>query len=587
MKKQTSLLTLSLMLATPALAGGAGAPAAQNPATCRNIAQIVSSDPQFSTLLTAVEAAGLTETLSSGQFTVFAPTNAAFAKLPSDQLAMILNDEEMLRSVLLYHVVPGKVASAQVRSLTSARTAQGATVNVRVMNGRVMINNAAVTRADVAACNGVIHVIDTVLVPPVAPAAATPAPAAPVVSTPAPAAPVTTAPAVTAPAAFDIRSIPAVPLTGATTTTTTTTTETTTTATTTTETATTETAAESTETAAETTTETATEVTVATNTLYDVIVADDRFTTLLDLLSDAGLTETLTTGEFTVFAPTNEAFAALDEATLANLAANPDVLRQVLLYHVVQGRLTAEQLASSTSLTSVQGGALSLGQSGTSRTVNASPIAETFATASNGTIFVINQVLLPPGLTIPAAEAVEEAPATAETTATTTETAPATAALATTATAPATTTTTATATVTPAAGSLAAFVTTDPRFSILAELVQAAGLAETLGGGEFTLFAPTNDAFNAVPAATLTALRADPARLRQILLYHVVPGRVTATALAESPNLTTAAGTPVALTRPSGSTGTRIGAATIQGEGIATSNGTVYIIDTVLIPAGQ
>ncbi|WP_104991155.1 fasciclin domain-containing protein [Deinococcus sp. NW-56] len=570
MKKQTNLLTLSLMLATPALAGGAGAPAAQNPATCRSIAQIVSTDPQFSTLLTAVEAAGLTETLASGQFTVFAPTNAAFAKLPSDQLAMILNDEEMLRSVLLYHVVPGKVSAAQVRSLTSARTAQGATVNVRVMNNRVMINNAAVTRADVAACNGVIHVIDTVLVPPAAPAAATPAPAAPVVSTPAPAAPVTTAPAVTAPAAFDLRSIPAVPLTGSTTSTTTTTT--TTTETTTTETATTE----STDAAAETSTET--EATVATNTLYDVIVADERFSTLLDLLSDAGLTETLTTGEYTIFAPTNEAFAALDDATLANLAANPDVLRQVLSYHVVQGRLTAEQLASSTSLTSVQGGVLSLSQSGTSRTVNASPIAETFATASNGTIFVINQVLLPPGLTIPAAEVVEEAPATAEaTTATTT----------TTGTTSGTATATTTATVTPAAGSLAAFVTTDPRFSILAELIRAAGLTETLGGGEFTLFAPTNDAFNAVPAATLTALRADPARLRQILLYHVVPGRVTATALAESPNLTTAANVQVPLTRPSGTTGARIGGATIQGEGIATSNGTVYIINTVLIPAGQ
>ncbi|MCP2012934.1 putative surface protein with fasciclin (FAS1) repeats [Deinococcus sp. HSC-46F16] len=580
MKKQTNLLTLSLMLATPALAGGAGAPAAQNPATCRSIAQIVSTDPQFSTLLTAVEAAGLTETLASGQFTVFAPTNAAFAKLPSDQLAMILNDEEMLRSVLLYHVVPGKVSAAQVRSLTSARTAQGTTVNVRVMNNRVMINNAAVTRADVAACNGVIHVIDTVLVPPAAPAAATPAPAAPVVSTPAPAAPVTTAPAVTAPAAFDLRSIPAVPLTGSTTSTTTTTT--TTTETTTTETATTEATTESTNAAAETSTET--ETTVATNTLYDVIVADERFSTLLDLLSDAGLTETLTTGEYTIFAPTNEAFAALDDATLANLAANPDVLRQVLSYHVVQGRLTAEQLASSTSLTSVQGGVLSLSQSGTSRTVNASPIAETFATASNGTIFVINQVLLPPGLTIPAAEVVEEAPATAEaTTAATTTTTTTTTGTAATGTATATTT----ATVTPAAGSLAAFVTTDPRFSILAELIRAAGLTETLGGGEFTLFAPTNDAFNAVPAATLTALRADPARLRQILLYHVVPGRVTATALAESPNLTTAANVQVPLTRPSGTTGARIGGATIQGEGIATSNGTVYIINTVLIPAGQ
>ena len=85
MKKHTGLLTLSLMLATPALAGGAGAPMAPMPAAaCKSIAQIVMTDPNFSTLATAVEAAGLGQTLMGGQYTVFAPTNAAFAKLPSD-----------------------------------------------------------------------------------------------------------------------------------------------------------------------------------------------------------------------------------------------------------------------------------------------------------------------------------------------------------------------------------------------------------------------------------------------------------------------------------------------------------------------
>lgn len=588
MKKQTSLITLSLLLATPALAGGAGAPAARpGTAACQTIAQIVANDAQFSTLLTAVQAAGLTETLASGQYTVFAPTNAAFAKLPSDQLAAVLNDEEMLRSVLLYHVVPGKVSSQQVRSLRSAKTAQGANVTVAVSGSRVTVGGATVTRADVAACNGVIHVIDTVLMPPMA--AATPAPA-PAATTPAPAAPAASTPA-PAPAAFDIRSIPATPLSGGATTTTTTTTTTTETATTTgtatTEAATTDTAT-TTETTATDTAATAETVTVATNTLYDVIVADARFSTLLDLLSDAGLTETLTTGEFTVFAPTNEAFAALDEATLANLAANPDVLRQVLSYHVVQGRLTAEQLATGTTLNSVQGGALPLSRNGDAQLVGTATVSETLTTPSNGTIFVINQVLLPPGLTIPAAEAVEAAPADAAATATetTTTTAPA----ATTpapATAPESTTASATN-----ATNLATLIATDARFSTLAGLLQTAGLTETLTTGEFTIFAPTNEAFAKLAPADLTALGADAARLRAVLLYHVVPGRITATALASSPELTSVETGRLTLTRATGPDRTTIGTATTAatiaaGEPVTAGNGLLYVIDTVLTPPAR
>lgn len=169
MKKQTSLLTLSLMLATPALAGGAGAPVTK-PATaagaCRSIAQILSGDPQFSTLLTAVQAAGLAESLTTGSYTVFAPTNAAFAKVPSDQLAAVLNDPDMLNNVLLYHVMTGQMSAKQVMSVKSAKTVQGTNVTVMTSGGRVMINGANVVKADVQACNGVIHVIDAVLIPP-------------------------------------------------------------------------------------------------------------------------------------------------------------------------------------------------------------------------------------------------------------------------------------------------------------------------------------------------------------------------------------------------------------------------------------
>ncbi|BDP42298.1 hypothetical protein DAETH_22670 [Deinococcus aetherius] len=135
--------------------------------TGNTIAAVVSNDPNFSTLLSAVQAAGLTQTLSgSGPFTVFAPTNAAFAKVPQDQLQALLNDPARLRAVLLYHVVPGRVTSAQVAGLSSARTVQGGTLNVSASGGTVRINDATVTQADVPASNGVIHVIDTVLLPP-------------------------------------------------------------------------------------------------------------------------------------------------------------------------------------------------------------------------------------------------------------------------------------------------------------------------------------------------------------------------------------------------------------------------------------
>ena len=102
----------------------------------------------------------------AGPYTVFAPTNAAFAKVPADQLQALLNNPAQLRAVLLYHVVPGRVTSAQVAGLTSATTAQGGTLTVSASGGTVQINDATVTQADLAASNGIIHVIDTVLLPP-------------------------------------------------------------------------------------------------------------------------------------------------------------------------------------------------------------------------------------------------------------------------------------------------------------------------------------------------------------------------------------------------------------------------------------
>jgi uncharacterized surface protein with fasciclin (FAS1) repeats len=123
----------------------------------------------FKTLATALTAAGLIETLKGpGPFTVFAPTDEAFAKVPKATLDALLADKDKLKAVLLYHVVPGKVMAADAIKLDgkSAKMVSGAEAKISVMGGTVMVNQAHVTKADIAAKNGVIHVIDAVILPP-------------------------------------------------------------------------------------------------------------------------------------------------------------------------------------------------------------------------------------------------------------------------------------------------------------------------------------------------------------------------------------------------------------------------------------
>ena len=122
----------------------------------------------FNTLVAAVKAAGLVETLKGpGPFTVFAPTDEAFAKLPPGTLEMLLKPENKakLQSILTYHVVAGKVMAHDVMALHSAKTVEGQNVTIETMNGGVMVNNAHVIKTDIVASNGVIHVIDTVIMP--------------------------------------------------------------------------------------------------------------------------------------------------------------------------------------------------------------------------------------------------------------------------------------------------------------------------------------------------------------------------------------------------------------------------------------
>jgi uncharacterized surface protein with fasciclin (FAS1) repeats len=156
------ILSAALVAAT-LLTTGSEKPQANEPA---NIVEVAVSAGSFNTLVAAVKAAGLVETLSGeGPFTVFAPSDEAFARIPEADLNALLADKEALTAVLTYHVVPGKVYAKDVVSLTSAETANGQSVQIMVRDGKVMIDGATVVATDIEASNGVIHVIDQVIFP--------------------------------------------------------------------------------------------------------------------------------------------------------------------------------------------------------------------------------------------------------------------------------------------------------------------------------------------------------------------------------------------------------------------------------------
>ncbi|MFA0549680.1 fasciclin domain-containing protein [Vibrio lentus] len=134
----------------------------------KDIVDVAAENGSFTTLVAAVKAAGLVDTLKGdGPFTVFAPTDEAFAALPEGTVEMLLKPEnkDKLVAILTYHVVPGKIMAAEVMKLSSAETVQGEAVMVAIDDGNVMINTARVVIPDVKASNGVIHVIDAVLLP--------------------------------------------------------------------------------------------------------------------------------------------------------------------------------------------------------------------------------------------------------------------------------------------------------------------------------------------------------------------------------------------------------------------------------------
>jgi uncharacterized surface protein with fasciclin (FAS1) repeats len=157
MRKSILALAAAVAIATPAFAGNHG--------DSKDIVDTAVAAGSFKTLATALQAAGLVETLKGpGPFTVFAPTDEAFAKIPKADLDALIADKAKLTKVLTYHVVPGKVTAAEVVKLKDAKTVEGGLVKFDTSSG-VKVNGASVVKADIMASNGVIHVIDSVILP--------------------------------------------------------------------------------------------------------------------------------------------------------------------------------------------------------------------------------------------------------------------------------------------------------------------------------------------------------------------------------------------------------------------------------------
>lgn len=159
MKRTAIALATLVLISSSAFAGNAPQ---------KDIVDTAVAAGSFTTLAKALQAADLVQTLKGkGPFTVFAPTDAAFAKLPAGTLENLLKPENKakLQAILTYHVVPGSVSAAKVVTMTSAKTVNGQSVSIRVDHGSVMVDGAQVVQPDIAASNGVIHVIDSVILP--------------------------------------------------------------------------------------------------------------------------------------------------------------------------------------------------------------------------------------------------------------------------------------------------------------------------------------------------------------------------------------------------------------------------------------
>lgn len=548
------------------------------------IVDVAGAAGTFDTLITAAEAAGLVDALSGeGPLTVFAPTDAAFAALPEGALEALLADPEELTAVLSYHVVAERVTSADIDDGTEVDTLLGPWLTASVDESGVSIGSATVTSADINADNGVIHVIDRVLLPPPAifdlaadtdelSTLTTALQAAGLDTTLNGEGPFT----VFAPtdAAFealpegvldalladrdalasvllyhvldgqqraaDVVALDSVETLGA------------------------ERAEitvdggsvriagaeiQVTDIAArngvvhlldrvmlppnlQLDTEVNTDGGGPSTNLIETAIAAGNFDTLVAAVEVAGLGEALSgEGPFTLFAPTDEAFEALPEGVLDALLADPEELAAVLQYHVVAGAILSSEIADEARVDTLLGPWLTAAVAEDGVSIGDASVIAADVEASNGIIHVIDRVLIPPS-------------------------------------------------------TIAEIAASNPELSTLVIAIEAAGLVETLSSpGQLTVFAPTNAAFDALPAGTLEALLEDEEALRNVLLYHVIGSRQPASSVVEASAFEMLSGQSASVQLVDANV--FVGGARVVATDIVARNGVIHIVGDVMLPPGM
>ncbi|GAP68801.1 por secretion system C-terminal sorting domain [Bacteroidales bacterium 6E] len=548
-----------------------------NAAMPATVADVVINSDQHNTLEAAVIAAGLAEALSGeGPFTVFAPTDAAFAALPAGTVEALLADPDgALKDILLYHVLGSKVMSTDLSNGMTATTLLGKDIRVTINAEGVFINGAKVTVADIETDNGVVHVIDAVMVPArttvvdvvvnseshtTLEAAVIAAGLAEALSGEGPftvfaptdaafaALPAGTVEALLADPDGALKDILLDHVLGS------------------------KVMSTDLSDGLSATTLLGKDIMVTINdngvfingakvtvadietdngvvhvidavlvpaaertTVVDVVVNSESHTTLEAAVIAAGLAEALSgEGPFTVFAPTDAAFAALPAGTVEALLADPDgALKDILLYHVLGSKVMSTDLSDGLSATTLLGKDIMVTINDNGVFINGAKVTVADIETDNGVVHVIDAVL------VPAAERT----------------------------------------------TVVDVVVNSESHTTLEAAVIAAGLAEALSGeGPFTVFAPTDAAFAALPAGTVEALLADPdGALKDILLYHVLGSKVMSTDLSDGLSATTLLGKDIMVTI--NAEGVFINNARVTVADIETDNGVVHVIDAVLSPA--
>lgn len=402
--------------------------------------EIIQNSPNHNTLEAAVLAAGLDGALNTlNPITVFAPTDEAFNALPAGTVAALLNDIPALTDILLYHVINGAVLSTDLTNGQIATTLNGSDITVTINNGVFINGTSQVIVADIAAANGVVHVVNEVLIP------------------------------------------------------------------------------------------TATQQ----YTVWDVIQNSPDHTTLEAVVGLAGLDVALDSpGAFTVFAPTDAAFALVPQPIIDALIADPTgILTFILTYHVVPSVALSTDLADGQVIATLSGLDVNVSIVNGSVFINHAQVIVADIVTDNGVVHVIDAVIAP-GII---------------------------------------------------ANNVWEIIQGSPVHTILETGVLAAGLDGTLQNDYFfTVFAPTDDAFGALPAGTIESLIANPAALTDVLLYHATDGSVESNSLVDGQNITMLQGDNTTITL--GMSGAMINNANIVLADLNAWNGVIHVIDAVLLP---